>query len=147
MQSLRIIWFISSSYHFSQSHKLSLYTYVVQYSVKTRCNCYAEIWCTFSIQVPLRLNYALQFTATSVYLHFNFSMLCAHAQSLWSCSLFATLWTVACQATLSMGFFRQESWSGLPCPSPGDLPEPGIEPMTPASPALQADSLPICLGQ
>ena len=40
------------------------------------------------------------------------------------------------------GFSRQEYWSGLPSPSPGDLPEPGIEPSSPASPALQADSLP-----
>ena len=49
------------------------------------------------------------------------------------------LWTVALQALLSMGFSRQESWSGLPVPSPGDLPDPGIEP---GSPAVQADSLP-----
>jgi len=42
--------------------------------------------------------------------------------------LFATLRTVAHQASLSRGFFRQEYWSGLPCPSPGDLPDPGIEP-------------------
>ena len=42
--------------------------------------------------------------------------------------LFATLWTVDPQAPLSMGFFRQEYWSGLPCPHPGDLPNPGIEP-------------------
>ena len=47
--------------------------------------------------------------------------------------------TVAHQAPLSMGFTRQEDWSGLPFPSPGDLPDPGIEP---GSPALQADSLP-----
>ena len=53
--------------------------------------------------------------------------------------LFATLWTLACQTPLSLGFFRQEYWSGLPFPSPGDLPSPGIEPW---SPALQADSLP-----
>ena len=53
-----------------------------------------------------------------------------------------TLWTVAFQATLSMGFFRQEYWSGLPFPSPGKLPDPGIEPASPVSPALQADSLP-----
>ena len=53
--------------------------------------------------------------------------------------LFATLWTVAHQAPLSMGFSRQEYWSGLPFPSPGDLPDPGIKP---GSPALQADSLP-----
>ena len=50
-----------------------------------------------------------------------------------------TLWTVACQPPLSMGFFRQEYWSGLPFPSPGDLPDPGIEPR---SPTLQVDVLP-----
>ena len=48
-------------------------------------------------------------------------------------------WTVARQAPLSMGFSRQEYWSGLPFPSPGDLPKPGVES---GSPALQADSLP-----
>ena len=42
--------------------------------------------------------------------------------------LFATLWTVALQAPLSMGFSRQEHWDGLPCPPPGDLPDPGLEP-------------------
>ena len=52
--------------------------------------------------------------------------------------LFATLWTLARQAPLSMGFSRQEHWSGLPFPSPRDLPNPGIEPQ-PA--ALQADAL------
>ena len=52
--------------------------------------------------------------------------------------LFATPWTVALQAPLSVGFSRQEYWSGLPFPSPGDLPNPGIEP---GSPALQADAL------
>ena len=50
--------------------------------------------------------------------------------------LFATLWTVAHQAPLSMGFSRQEYWSGLPCPPPGDLPDPEIEPMSLTSPAL-----------
>ena len=48
-------------------------------------------------------------------------------------------WTVAHQTSLSMGFSRQEDWSGLPFPSPGDLPDPEIKPV---SPALQADSLP-----
>ena len=52
--------------------------------------------------------------------------------------LFATPWTVAHQAPPSMGFSRQEYWSGLPFPSPGDLPNPGFEPR---SPALQADTL------
>ena len=50
-----------------------------------------------------------------------------------------TLWTVARQAPLSMGFSRQEYWNGLPFPSSGDLPNPGIEL---GSPALQADSIP-----
>ena len=53
--------------------------------------------------------------------------------------LFATPWTVAYQAPLSMGFSSQEYWSGLPFPSPRDLPDPGIEP---GSPALQTDALP-----
>ena len=51
----------------------------------------------------------------------------------------ATHWTVACQAPLSMEFSRWEYWSGLPFPSPGDLPNPGVKP---ESPVLQADSLP-----
>ena len=50
--------------------------------------------------------------------------------------LFVTLWTVACQAPLYMGFSGQEYWSGLPCPPPGDLPDPGIEPKFLMSPAL-----------
>ena len=56
-----------------------------------------------------------------------------------SCPTLATPWTVARQAPLSMGFFRQEYWSGLPFPFPGNLPDPRIEPR---SPAWQADSLP-----
>ena len=55
------------------------------------------------------------------------------------CLTLATPWTVACQAPLSMGFSMQEYWSRLPFPSPGDLPDLGIEP---GSPALQADALP-----
>ena len=53
--------------------------------------------------------------------------------------LFATPWMVTYQALQSMGFSRQEYWSGLPFPSPGDLPNPGIKP---GSPALQTDALP-----
>ena len=55
--------------------------------------------------------------------------------------LFVTLWTVARQVPLTMEFTRQEYWSGLPCPPPGDLPDPGIKYMSPESPALQVDSL------
>ena len=53
--------------------------------------------------------------------------------------LFVTPWTIAHQAPLSMEFSRQGYWNGLPFPSPGDLPDPGIKP---GSPALQGDSLP-----
>ena len=59
-----------------------------------------------------------------------------------SCPTLVAPWTVARQAPLSMGFSRKEYWSGLPLPSPGDLPNPGIEP---GSPAVQADSLPLGL--
>ena len=54
--------------------------------------------------------------------------------------LFATLWTVAHQVSLSMGFSRQEHWSSLPFLVPGELPDPGTEPESPAAPVLQADS-------
>ena len=68
----------------------------------------------------------------------------ALAQSLSCVLLFVTPWTVACQAPLSMEFSRQEYWSGLLFPSPGDLPHPGIKP---SSPVLQAgDALPLCYG-
>ena len=60
-------------------------------------------------------------------------------KSLSCVQLFATPWTVAHQAPPSMEFSRQEYWSGLPSPSPGDLPDPGIEP---GSPALRVDALP-----
>ena len=66
-----------------------------------------------------------QFTEYRLYLH-----------SIW---VFAIPWTVTYQAPPSMGFSRQECWGGLPFPSPGDLPYPGIEPV---SPALQVDALP-----
>ena len=66
---------------------------------------------------------------------------CACLLSHFSHSLFATPWTVAHQAPLSMGFSRWEYWSGLPCPLPGDLLCLGIEHTSPVSPTLQADSL------
>ena len=62
-----------------------------------------------------------------------------YVSSLSRVQLFLTPWTVVLQAPLSMGFSRQEYWSGLPFPSPGDLPYPGIKP---GYPALQADALP-----
>ena len=59
---------------------------------------------------------------------------CMHAKSLQSCPPLCN--PVAHQASLSMWFSREAYWSGLPCPSPGDLPNPGIEPVSPTSPAL-----------
>ena len=64
-----------------------------------------------------------------------------HAKYITSCvlspvHLSATPWTVACQAPLPMGFFKQQYWSRLPIPFPGDLPNPGIESESPVSPAL-----------
>ena len=72
-------------------------------------------------------------------LHLNFSQTGGGGLVTNSCPVFATPWTIACRAPLSMRFSRQEYWSGLPSPSPGDLPNAGIEP---GSPALQVDSLP-----
>ena len=63
------------------------------------------------------------------------------AQSVSHVQLFVTPWTIARQAPLSMGFPRQEGWNGLPSPPPEDRFGPGIEPASPVSPALPADSL------
>ena len=72
---------------------------------------------------------------------FFFCTLCVCALVTQSCVTFVTPWTVAHQDPLSMGFFKQEYWTRLPSLSPGDLPDPEIEPV---SPALQVDSLPLC---
>ena len=62
----------------------------------------------------------------------------SHFSHVW---LFATPWTTDCQALLSMGFSRQEYWSEFPCLPPGDLPHPGIEPLSLAAHALQVDAV------
>ena len=62
-------------------------------------------------------------------------------KSLKSCPALATMWTVACQAPLCMGFPSQEYWNGLPFPSPVDLPDPGIKLTSLVPPVLQADTL------
>ena len=62
-------------------------------------------------------------------IYFTQIHICGYMLIRFSCvQLFVTLWTIAHQAPLSMGSSRQEYWSGLPCPSPGDLPKPGIKP-------------------
>ena len=70
----------------------------------------------------------------------NDMLLCVCVQSLSCVQLFVTPWTAACQAPLPMRFSRKDYWSGLPCPPPEDLPNPGIEP---GSPAFQVDSFTI----
>ena len=76
---------------------------------------------------------------TDISQFFNDHAVKSEVKSLSRVQVFATPWTVAYQAPQSMEFSRQEYWSGLPFPSPGDLPDPGTEP---GSPALQADALP-----
>ena len=66
---------------------------------------------------------------------FLYTFICVCAKSLNCVQLFVTLWTVAYQPPLSMGFSRQKYWSGLPWPPPGDLPDPGMEPLPLMSPA------------
>ena len=67
--------------------------------------------------------------------------MCMHAQLLSHVRLFVTLWTVPCQAPPSMGFSREEYWSGMPCAPPGDLPNSEIKPDSLMSPALAGGSL------
>ena len=99
--------------------------------------CSSTSWCYTAVQ------YCDKFT--HVHVHLDISPLIdiwkwkLKVKSHSRVRLFATPWTVAYQASPSMGFSRQEYWSGLPFPSPGDLLDPGIEP---GSPALQADALP-----
>ena len=93
---------------------------------------------------PWQFYFFLSKLDTFYFFYFSDCCGCVHActQSLRCVQLFVTLWTVAYQSPLSMGFSRQEYWSGLPCPSPGDLPNPGVEPMSPVSLTLWADSSP-----
>ena len=74
--------------------------------------------------------------------NFRICYFCAVLSRFSHVQLFATPWTVACKAPLFMKFSRQEYWSALPFPPPGDLPDPGTEPSSPVSPALQEDSSP-----
>ena len=78
-------------------------------------------WPDSDLQISLKLKMSLYACVTSSFSHVQ---------------LFATQWTIARQALLSVGFSRHEYWSGLPCPSPGDLPDPGIKPSYLASPVL-----------
>ena len=72
---------------------------------------------------------------------------CVCAQSLSHVQLFMAPWTVACQPPLPMDFSRQEYWSGIPFPPPGDLPDPEIKPCLLSLVYWQADSLPLAPSQ
>ena len=84
--------------------------------------------------LPYKIHLVTVYLKIALYL-----CLCVFVLTLSGVQLFATPWTGACQASQSMGFSREEHWSGLPFPSPGDFPGPGIEPRFAT---LQADSLP-----
>ena len=97
----------------------------------------AALWDKLSPKSLVVLDWSLlSFTAGGTILTFK----CVVVQVRSPGQLFATPWAVALQAPSSMGFPRQEYWSGLPFPSPGDLPDPGIKPTSLTSLALQADS-------
>ena len=78
---------------------------------------------------------------TEIQFFLNFYIMIESVRQLSCVWLFETPWTITHQAHPSMGFSRQEYWSGLPCPPPGDLPDPGVKPASPEVPALQVDSL------
>ena len=100
--------------------------------------CYIMLSIEFSLTKSKIVNVVLLYPSLAYYLTYSrYKIVFNHV---W---LFATPWTVAHQAPLSVGFFRQEYWSRLPFPPRGDLPDPGIEPSSPKSPALQVDSLPL----
>ena len=80
-----------------------------------------------------------QYSLEKIQTDYDSDVVCLFAQS-WL--TLCDLWAVAHQGPLSLGFFMQEYWSGLLSSPPGDLPDPGVEHMSPVLPALQADSLP-----
>ena len=104
-------------------------------------NCISQSFLSF-LSTPSNNSYTViqciltPLFAPWLYLKIVQTRVCMHAQSLSRVQLFVTPWIAACQAPLSMGLPRQECWSGVPCPSPGDLPHPGLHPMSPESPAL-----------
>ena len=132
-----------------QSRLFSWFWILFSFSALLRCNWHVTL-CSF--KVPSGMIYCVcilwndccskvdntSITSTATFFLYgnNFPDLCVCVQSLSCVQLFATPWTIACQAPLSMGFFRQEYWSGLPFPPPGDLPNPGIELVSLVSPVL-----------
>ena len=135
--------------HLSTSNDLFLYSRYFILSLGFCSNFTGNTWCLpFSLLPGLPfLSFNWQHWALPYWGQFLF-LFCMPAQSLSCVRLFVSLWTVAHQAPLSMGVSRQESWSGLPCPPPGDLPSPGIESvlclMSPALPSRFFTTSAIC---
>ena len=87
----------------------------------------------YSLIPTLVLRLSVIFNSATPWSHIIYSINIHYVQSLFSCvQLFVISWTVACQAPQPMEFSRQEYWGGLPFPTPGDLPDPGIKPVSPA---------------
>ena len=83
--------------------------------------------CLQILNVPFVTYFPVKKEANSISYMIPHLLICAVLNHFSCVQLFETLWTVACQAPLSMGFSRQEYWSGLSCPPQGDLPNPGIK--------------------
>ena len=122
---------------YSSSRFCKTYTVeLVETSLSTSLQFESRLMSSWDVSLPLGLGlWQFQCFAFGFSYHSGFSFMrqsdsvpCVSVCSVVSDS--ATLWTVACQASLSMGFSRQEYWSGLPFPLPGDLPIPGIESMS-----------------
>ena len=96
--------------------------------------CKVHPWCCVLLYLTYFHGHMLLCYMKS-YLSITFICVCmlSHFSHVW---LLVTLWTVACQTPVSMGFSRKKYWSGLPCPSPGTLPIPGIKPTSLLSPSL-----------
>ena len=116
-------------YHVSGAKLVTGHTVVVMSWTMSTQNSYIEV---LTSPPPL----ALYLEGELIKRYLQSACIPSHVQ------LFVTLWTVAHHTPLSVGIFKQGYWSRLPFPPPGDLPNPGVEPLSPASPALQADSLP-----
>ena len=109
------------------------WVYILSLLMLKEVYSYTRLVHTYKVTVKIKCNSAVNGLSTMF-------CTCRWVCSVISDQLFVTLWTAACEAPLSIGFSRQEHCSGLPFPSPGDLPDPGIKP---TSSALQADSLPL----
>ena len=117
-------------YHFS-----SWYAIMWQYSF-LQCYQHIEIFCNSPRKFKSHCHYLWNNLCWGYGWSETLYILCTVLRCFSCVWLFATLWTVPCQAPLSMGFSRQEYWSGVPCPPPGDLPDLGVQAASLASPAL-----------